>query len=664
MNFLHAKYVLGFIFLSVLVLHQPFIVKAEQFINGVEACENHCYDQHECDAVGNGSCCQWDDENEKCVSNIGQSICPRATAIIRPAAHLSQSSSSVACPQTTLITSLGVSSTTSRSLLSSDVESELAPPTSPPTKYNERRCDNMKSWLEIQQCLLGFSTTQITVKIIIGKISALLSISGSSYVIQDVIRDPDKRRESTYHRLMFGLSCSDILYSFIWFLGTWAMPKGSNLFAVGSNESCVAVGFIHYTSSLSTPLYNCSLATFYLMKLRFNWVKRKIKAVEKWLHILSWTVCLIVGIAAAASSTLGPYFNVCWLDQSSSPYANYFSIFSIVSYLCSLCYVSIVMFLVYRHVNNIEKEASKYSFAARHHSVVSNTNATVMKMSRRVMLQGILYGFLLLYPPVVLILITIRPPVFAFFLLGNIFFPLQGFFNALIYAIPVFKQMIKKSRKKSRRKQQEQQGIIMLMQGQQNTSKETLLMRWKLFWNQLLGSKGNGVEGGNSSDPNKSKSILCSSDSGQAGLKCGYNNQEVGAEASKYQSKRATFSKEIIHTEGNNNQNGYNSSLNFSSELLGIEEETKEEITRREDSKDTAASRGNMLQHVDEERTAPGKPLSHHFEVKDKKDESWQHYFTAFELDVDVFESVKNEDSEDIDDESYVDDYLRLMRIE
>ena len=162
---------------------------------------------------------------------------------------------------------------------------------------------------------MGLDMTQITTNmIVVAKISSALSTFGSSYVIQDVLRNPERRNESTYHRLMFGLSCSDIIYSFFgWFLSSWAMPKGRHLFSVGNEGSCISSGFCLLMTALSTPLYNCSLATFYFTKLKLSWVNSKIQAIEKWFHILPWTVGLIGAITAAALlSTLGPYQGICW----------------------------------------------------------------------------------------------------------------------------------------------------------------------------------------------------------------------------------------------------------------------------------------------------------------------------------------------------------------
>ena len=56
-----------------------------------------------------------------------------------------------------------------------------------------------------------------------------------------------------------------------------------------------------------------------------------------------------------------------------------------------LFYVSIAMLMVYLKVRSVEKNAEKYSFARFTSSQKKN-----MKMSRRVMLQGVLYSGILI----------------------------------------------------------------------------------------------------------------------------------------------------------------------------------------------------------------------------------------------------------------------------
>lgn len=154
--------------------------------------------------------------------------------------------------------------------------------------------------------------TERVINIITLKISSGLSIMGSGYILQDVLRNPKKRNESTYHRIMLVLSCSDIIFSFFGpFLGTWVMAKGADLFAFGSETTCIVTGSLASMGILSVPLYNCSLAIFYLLKLKLSWTNRKIKAIEKWLLFLPVTVGLIAVISAAAIDGIGISNYVC-----------------------------------------------------------------------------------------------------------------------------------------------------------------------------------------------------------------------------------------------------------------------------------------------------------------------------------------------------------------
>ena len=58
------------LFLSVVALAQSIIVKAE-LLNGIEACQNRCFNLFECAKVGNGLCCEWDDNvGGQCILNI------------------------------------------------------------------------------------------------------------------------------------------------------------------------------------------------------------------------------------------------------------------------------------------------------------------------------------------------------------------------------------------------------------------------------------------------------------------------------------------------------------------------------------------------------------------------------------------------------------------
>ena len=144
------------------------------------------------------------------------------------------------------------------------------------------------------------------------KIGGSLSCAGSAYILQDVLRNPNKRTKSIYHRIMLGLSTMDILSSFFFFIiGSWAMPEGSWIWAVGNIFTCDIVAFLGFIGHLGSPLYNCSLATFYLLQLKYGWSERKMKAIEKWLHIVPCSGALAGSMFILVTKMFGPLLGIC-----------------------------------------------------------------------------------------------------------------------------------------------------------------------------------------------------------------------------------------------------------------------------------------------------------------------------------------------------------------
>eukprot|EP00551_Chaetoceros_affinis_P012661 CAMPEP_0203663660 /NCGR_PEP_ID=MMETSP0090-20130426/1220_1 /ASSEMBLY_ACC=CAM_ASM_001088 /TAXON_ID=426623 /ORGANISM="Chaetoceros affinis, Strain CCMP159" /LENGTH=411 /DNA_ID=CAMNT_0050526651 /DNA_START=137 /DNA_END=1369 /DNA_ORIENTATION=+ len=356
----------------------------------------------------------------------------------------------------------------------------------------------MESWTEHNIDIVGLDYNSLKANIIIPKITGTLSMMGSFYIIQDILRNPHKRKVSFYHRLMLGLSVSDTIYSFSAFvLTSWPMPRDYFIMAAGNVSTCDASAFVSSIGMFATPLYNCSLVTYYLLQLKYRWSDQRIRDVEKYLHIVPWVVGLGVGVAGLATKAFGPLLTGCWATQAypiecKYPGSNvecirggnnqqlYFGILYFFNILFAILYVSISMFHVYKTVITIERNSEKYSFVftltrlrRRQHDggeeswVQEHNNKkrrkNLRKRSRRVMVQGLLYS-------VAMILISIFPLVaFLQFLIRSnetggipqieiciaIFSPLQGFFNTFIYLMPVFRKMCKAARRSERSKEEE-----------------------------------------------------------------------------------------------------------------------------------------------------------------------------------------------------------------
>ena len=103
------------------------------------------------------------------------------------------------------------------------------------------------------------------------------------------------------------------------------------------------------------------------------------------------------------------------------------------------------MFVVYIHVRGIEQKALRFSFLARLQDL---NRKKIMKRSRRVMLQGILYcvAMVLLYIfgfIYSIILMIMKKDISMLLLIGFAITPLQGVFNVCIYLIPFFRKKLK-----------------------------------------------------------------------------------------------------------------------------------------------------------------------------------------------------------------------------
>ena len=100
------------------------------------------------------------------------------------------------------------------------------------------------------------------------------------------------------------------------------------------------------------------------------------------------------------------------------------------------------MFLVYMAVRKVETDALKYTFAT-----YTSSKKQKLKISRRIMIQGILYSAVLASLCLTYIFKALIPGLdfsFSVEVVASIMIPLQGLWNGLIYMMPLFQQIIKK----------------------------------------------------------------------------------------------------------------------------------------------------------------------------------------------------------------------------
>ena len=119
--------------------------------------------------------------------------------------------------------------------------------------------------------------------------TAAISFIGSSLTASMVARPSNGGLKTPYHRIVFGLSASDILQSLALLTGPWSMPPGIRLapWGIGNEYTCRFNGAIISIGGCAVPMYVAGLCIYYFCKLTkrmsdatFQYkVERKIHAV-------------------------------------------------------------------------------------------------------------------------------------------------------------------------------------------------------------------------------------------------------------------------------------------------------------------------------------------------------------------------------------------------
>jgi hypothetical protein len=243
---------------------------------------------------------------------------------------------------------------------------------------------------------------------VVPKLTALISIVCSSAIVRKVYKSP-KKRKNVYHRILCGLSCFDIISSFVYFFGTWLVPAnkvggfGLVFGASGNDATCSLSGFFTQFA-VSSPLYNGTLAWYYLVSIYYNWSDRKIHNIEKYFHIIPIGFALISSSIALGFDMYGNVEWLCWInpdisdDEEPSEAQKYFRIFQWVCLFgpvwVTVAFVTTVMYMLYKKMRENEKKMEKYEFSTEPDTIViskEDENRASVRVKQRSSLMGNLW---------------------------------------------------------------------------------------------------------------------------------------------------------------------------------------------------------------------------------------------------------------------------------
>jgi len=203
------------------------------------------------------------------------------------------------------------------------------------------------------------------------KFTGFLSFLGSTYIFQDVVIHR-KTVHRVYHRLVLGLSCSDIIASIVNILSTWPIPEGSDgvYLASGTTQTCTAQGFFNELGNLATPLYNASLCVYYVLVIRDGWKEDQIRTTaEPWMHLIPITVAFTIAILGIPFTLYNNSGWLCWIasypgkcEGDTCTRGEHADIFRWVHYAIvwlAILSVTVGMYSIYRKVRDEERIQSQ-----------------------------------------------------------------------------------------------------------------------------------------------------------------------------------------------------------------------------------------------------------------------------------------------------------------
>jgi len=200
-------------------------------------------------------------------------------------------------------------------------------------------------------------------------LSLIRALLLAGLIVFDILKIKRDNKEKIHHRLLLGLSCSDIIAFICHFMSSWPIPNGTMppvFGAIGNVATCKTQGFL-VQLSIASPLYNAALSVYYLLVIRFQFSEDDSRKYEPWLHGISIIVSLFTAIVGLAFDLYTEATFGCWI-ASSRLRSNAF-IFQIFMWLIplSLCMVLITLsqIAIVTQVREAERGSRRFSTLRR-----------------------------------------------------------------------------------------------------------------------------------------------------------------------------------------------------------------------------------------------------------------------------------------------------------
>lgn len=318
-----------------------------------------------------------------------------------------------------------------------------------------------EAWKLISTCMISTSCMSFVASTIVAIMVGRSTTTGADGLTKSTLLS------SPYHRIIFGISVSDIFQSFALLSGPFAVPAyvPQALWAVGNNTTCKMNGFTFYIGVACTPMYTFFFCYFCLCKVKKGMTDEAFSQNVEWkLHsfiiISNMCVCMAALVTKTFnSSVLGqfctfaavpagcrqnPYiFGEC--DETSAKSAVLFTlILGFVIFFSSLVGIIVCMFQICWYVMITRKRIFRGSDLAER-SARRHQQEGIQKEKfyrRQFLIQACLYisAYLVTHilPSILSIVLFINEDMPSTWIstTTSILYPIGGLFNILVYSRP------------------------------------------------------------------------------------------------------------------------------------------------------------------------------------------------------------------------------------
>jgi len=163
------------------------------------------------------------------------------------------------------------------------------------------------------------SEARINAALAVSIISGIISVIGSTTIIVVLLRSP-KRLTSTYRRLVFGMSCFDVLHSISYVASGLPSPQGATSpwarNAIGNITTCNIQGLAAYAGMMGSVLYDCMLSIYFVLVVVYSKREDIIqKRIEPFFHATATLVPVGAGIFLLVTKHFNEAGSICWISS-------------------------------------------------------------------------------------------------------------------------------------------------------------------------------------------------------------------------------------------------------------------------------------------------------------------------------------------------------------